>query len=76
MQYNIIKKVSNMLISAIILLGPGCSKFLEEKDPTNLQPGNFYTIPEHATAAIASVYADTRFITGGANIISNKLANA
>ncbi len=69
MHFNIIK-VSNVLLCGIILLGSGCSKFLEEKDPTNLQPDNFYTIPEHATAAIASVYADTRFITGGANIIS------
>lgn len=49
---------------------PGCSKFLDERDPSNLTPDNFYTIPEHADAAIAAVYADTRFITGDANIIS------
>jgi len=70
MHFNIIKRITKVLLSGVLLLASGCSKFLDEKDPSNLQPGNFYTIPEHATAAIASVYADTRFITGGANIVS------
>lgn len=70
MNFNIIKNISKMVLLGAILLLSGCSKFLEEKDPSNLQPENFYTIPEHAEAAIASVYANTRFITDGANIIS------
>jgi len=70
MKFNIAKSLSKVLLSIALLISSSCTKFLEEKDPSNLQPDNFYTIPTHATAAISSVYADTRFITGGANIIS------
>ncbi|MEJ0105545.1 MAG: RagB/SusD family nutrient uptake outer membrane protein [Bacteroidota bacterium] len=70
MYFIIVKRISKLLLLGVLLLGSGCSKFLDEQDPSNLQPSNFYTIPEHATAAIASVYADTRFITGAANIVS------
>ncbi|MCL1478584.1 MAG: RagB/SusD family nutrient uptake outer membrane protein [Marinobacter sp.] len=42
---------------------------MEEKDPSNLTPESFYTIPDHAEAALAAVYADTRFI-GGSGIFS------
>jgi len=47
-----------------------CSDFLTEKAPSNLTPTSFYTIPDHAEAAIASVYADLRFMGGGAGIFS------
>jgi hypothetical protein len=49
---------------------PGCNKFLDENDPSNLTPDSYYTIPEHAEASIASGYASTRFIGGGAGIFS------
>lgn len=42
----------------------GCSKFLEESDPSNISTESFYTLPEHAEAGIAAVYADTRFVAG------------
>ena len=55
-----------------MLLGPtSCSDFLEEKAPSNLTPDSFYTIPDHAEAAVASVYADLRNIYGGAGIFSS-----
>lgn len=53
------------------MLGSGCSNFLDETAPSNLTPESFYTIPDHAEAAIAAVYADTRFIGGGAEIFSS-----
>jgi hypothetical protein len=55
------------------MAGSGCQKFLEETDPSNLTPETFYTLPEHATTAIASAYAQTRpVINGGAGIfVSN-----
>lgn len=63
-------KITSLALAALLFAGTGCSKFLDERDPSNLTPDNFYTIPQHAEAAIASVYAQTRFIVGGANIIS------
>lgn len=63
-----LKTISAALVGAALMLGSGCSSFLEEQDPSNLSPDSYYTIPEHAEAAIASAYAQTRFIGGGAGI--------
>ncbi|MCP1385494.1 RagB/SusD family nutrient uptake outer membrane protein [Runella sp. S5] len=57
---------------ASFLLGySGCTDFLAEQAPSNLTPESFYTIPDHAEAALASVYADLRFMGGGAGIFSS-----
>lgn len=70
--YHYIKKISALLLMASVFGSAGCNKFLEEEDPSNLTPETYYTLPEHATAAIASAYAQTRFFTGGAGIfVSN-----
>lgn len=68
MKYLMIKY--NVLFFGLLLcIGSGCTKFLEEKsDPSNLSPDNYYTLPEHADAAIAAAYARTRFIGEGAGI--------
>ena len=71
MKFNISKNVSKVFLCGGILLGSGCSSFLDEAAPSNLTPENFYTIPDHAEAAIASVYADTRFIGGDGGIFSS-----
>src|SRR5687767_5443086 len=71
MKINIIKHISSMALFGLLLLGSGCTKFLDEQDPSNLAPDNFYTLPEHAEAGIASVYAGTRFIGDGAGIFSS-----
>src|SRR5688572_6434330 len=71
MKFYIIRYTGLILLSGIIFLSSGCKKFLDEQDPSNLTPESFYTIPEHAEAAIASVYADTRFYGGGAGIFSS-----
>lgn len=71
MKFNIVKKAGALILCGTLLLGSGCKKFLEEQDPSNLTPDNFYTIPEHAEAAIAAVYADTRFFGDGAGIFSS-----
>jgi starch-binding outer membrane protein, SusD/RagB family len=68
MQFNINKSLSLPLLFSIMVMGTGCQKFLEENDPSNLTPDSYYTLPEHATAGIASAYAQTRFIGGGAGI--------
>ncbi|MHB1178136.1 MAG: RagB/SusD family nutrient uptake outer membrane protein [Daejeonella sp.] len=71
MKFNISKNVATIFLCGGILLGSGCSSFLDEAAPSNLTPENFYTIPDHAEAAIASVYADTRFIGGDGGIFSS-----
>ncbi|MCX2451097.1 RagB/SusD family nutrient uptake outer membrane protein [Pedobacter sp. PLR] len=65
-----IKSSSKILLIAMVVLGTGCKKFLEEKDPSNLEPETYYTIPEHAEASIAAGYAQTRFIGNGAGIFA------
>ena len=71
MKFNISISVAKIFLSVGILLGSGCSSFLDEAAPSNLTPESFYTIPDHAEAAIASVYADTRFIGGDGGIFSS-----
>ncbi|WPR76142.1 RagB/SusD family nutrient uptake outer membrane protein [Algoriphagus sp. NG3] len=71
MKNYIYKKASIVFLSGVLIAGfVGCSSFLEEQDPSNLTPDSFYTIPDHAEAALAAVYADTRFIGGGSGIFS------
>lgn len=66
-----IKNICKILLSGILLLWTGCSGFLDEEDPSNLTPESFYTIPDHAEAAIASAYDNTRFYGNGAGIFSS-----
>ena len=71
MKHTMVKTLSKALLCGAVLLGPvGCSDFLDEQAPSNLTSDSFYTIPDHAEAALAAVYADTRFIGGGAGIFS------
>lgn len=72
MQLNIIKNLGKAALIGAVLIGPSsCSDFLSEQAPSNLTPDNFYTIPDHAEAALASVYADLRFMGDGAGIFSS-----
>ncbi len=72
MKLNIIKQAGKAALVSAILLGPSsCSDFLTEEAPSNLTPESFYTIPDHAEAALASVYADLRFMGDGAGIFSS-----
>ncbi|HLK96924.1 MAG TPA: hypothetical protein VK364_04085, partial [Hymenobacter sp.] len=72
MTFKLHKPVSLMLLSGALLLGPtSCKDFLVEQAPSALTPNSFYTIPDHAEAAIASVYADLRNMYGGAGIFSS-----
>jgi starch-binding outer membrane protein, SusD/RagB family len=59
------------LLSVFFIGTSGCKDFLTEQAPSNLTPDSFYTIPDHAEAAIAAVYADLRFMGGGAGIFSS-----
>ncbi|AXE20052.1 RagB/SusD family nutrient uptake outer membrane protein [Runella rosea] len=68
----LLKNIGKTALMASFLLGyTGCTDFLAEQAPSNLTPESFYTIPDHAEAALASVYADLRFMGGGAGIFSS-----
>ena len=72
MTFKLHKPAGLLLLSGALLLGPtSCKDFLIEQAPSALTPGSFYTIPDHAEAAIAAVYADLRNMYGGAGIFSS-----
>jgi hypothetical protein len=60
-----------MLLCGAILLGPtSCSDFLDEKNPSALQPDDFFTLPDHAESVVNATYAGLRFYGEGAGIFS------
>lgn len=72
-----VSSFSKLLLGVLLLLTiTSCKKWLSDHDvdPSNLSPGTYYTIPAHAEAAIASAYAQTRFINGGAGIFANNFS--
>ncbi|GAB2559252.1 RagB/SusD family nutrient uptake outer membrane protein [Spirosoma aerophilum] len=72
MRHTIAKHISRALLVGVALTGPiGCTEFLKEQAPSNLTTNNFYTIPDHAEAGLASVYASLRFMGDGAGIFSS-----
>ncbi|MFD2569643.1 RagB/SusD family nutrient uptake outer membrane protein [Spirosoma soli] len=72
MRYTLVKTISKVVLCGAVLLGPvGCSDFLDEQPPSNLTTDNFYTLPDHAEAGLASVYASLRFFGDGAGIFSS-----
>lgn len=68
---NYIKKTAFSILIGSSLLMTGCTNFLDEQDPSNLTPDSYYTLPEHADAAVYAAYARARFIGSGAGIFSN-----
>ncbi|GAB3764331.1 RagB/SusD family nutrient uptake outer membrane protein [Spirosoma pomorum] len=72
MRHTLTKYISQAVLCGLALTGPvGCSDFLKEQAPSNLSPSTFYTIPDHAEAALAATYAGTRFMGGDAGIFSS-----
>jgi starch-binding outer membrane protein, SusD/RagB family len=67
----IYKLVSYLVLTVFMIGSVGCSDFLLEEDPSNLTPESFYSIPDHAEAALAAVYADMRFVGGDGGIFSS-----
>lgn len=71
-----INSIYILVICAFALTTISCKKWLreEDNDPSNLSPDNYYTLPEHADAAIAAAYDRTRFIGNGAGIFANNFS--
>lgn len=67
-----LKYLAKVFLCGVLLTGTaGCEDFLDEEPPSNLTPDNFYTIPDHAEAALAAAYADTRLVYEGSGIFSS-----
>jgi hypothetical protein len=71
MKFKIFKRAAILFSCAALISASGCKKFLDEKDPSNLTPESFYTIPEHADAAVAAIYAESRNLWAGNGIFSS-----
>lgn len=66
-----IKNISKLLLCGAILIGPtSCSDFLEERNPSALEPDDFFTLPDHAESVVNATYAGLRFYGEGAGIFS------
>jgi starch-binding outer membrane protein, SusD/RagB family len=65
-----IKNIKMLAVSAALMIASGCADFLDEQDPTNMAPGTFFTLPEHAEPVINATYENLRFFSGGAGIFS------
>src|SRR3954470_11929316 len=76
MKLNTIKNIQLLLLCILAIAGASCTKWLEKQDvdPSNLSPETYYTTPDQAQAALAAVYAQTRFINGGAGIFANNFS--
>jgi len=56
----IINKYLVMVTLGSGVLLSGCSKFLDESDPSNFSTGTFYKKPEHARTSVNAIYASMR----------------
>lgn len=72
-----IKKVGIAAVIGLTLIGnSGCTKWLVDKDvdPSNYSPDTYYKSADQALSALAAVYAQTRFIYGGAGIFASNFS--
>lgn len=67
---SILKNTNRLLLSFSLIVAAGCSSFLDEEDPSNIAPSTFFTVPEHAEAAVYGIYENLRFHGNGAGIFS------
>ena len=67
-----IKIITKVILCGALIIGAGCSDFLEEKDPSNIAPATFFQVPQDAEAAVYGIYENLRFLSDGAGIfVSN-----
>ncbi|MCW3465082.1 RagB/SusD family nutrient uptake outer membrane protein [Chitinophaga nivalis] len=59
MKTRIHKYIGPVVLAGTLLL-TGCSKFLQESDPSNFTIDTYFTKPEHARSAVNSIYASMR----------------
>ncbi len=60
MKKNIFSTCLLIIGSSCTVLLSGCSKFLDEQDPSNFTTGTYFTKPQHAQAVVDATYASMR----------------
>jgi starch-binding outer membrane protein, SusD/RagB family len=67
------KRIYRFLLCGLLLsAASACSDFLDEQDPSNIEPETFFQVPEDAEAAVYGIYENLRFHGDGAGIfVSN-----
>lgn len=60
MKKNINKIGRVILISLLMITTWGCNEFLDETDKSNFTLENYFTLPEHATSVVNSIYESLR----------------
>jgi starch-binding outer membrane protein, SusD/RagB family len=65
MKFTIKSFTQVLATSTFLLVGAGCSDFLEEPDRSNFTMENYFTRPEHAESAVNSIYENLRNVLGG-----------
>ena len=66
MKNTIKNRIQVLLMGSSLLMGSGCSDFLEETDPSNITADSYFKTAEHAETSIYSVYSNLRSVRGGA----------
>lgn len=66
MKNTIKNRIQVLLMGSLLLMGSGCSDFLEETDPSNITADSYFKTAEHAETSIYSVYSNLRSVRGGA----------
>ncbi len=67
---SITKNIFSLFLCGTVMVATGCSKFLEEEDPSNIAPETFFTTPEDAQAAVIGIYENLRFHGDGTGLFS------
>ncbi|CAM4291728.1 RagB/SusD family nutrient uptake outer membrane protein [Zobellia nedashkovskayae] len=63
---NIIKtRIQVVLMGFSLIIGVGCSDFLEETDPSNITADSYFKTAEHAETSVYSIYSNLRSVRGG-----------
>jgi hypothetical protein len=65
MQHTIHKIISCMLCGGLLLILPGCSKLLDQTDPSNFTAENYFTTPLQAQSSVNAIYASLSSIYSG-----------
>lgn len=66
MKNTIKNRIQVLLMGSLLLMGSGCSDFLEETDPSNITADSYFKTAEHAETSIYSIYSNLRSVRGGA----------
>ncbi|WP_276166053.1 RagB/SusD family nutrient uptake outer membrane protein [Zobellia alginiliquefaciens] len=66
MKNTIKTRIQVVLMAFLLVIGVGCSDFLDETDPSNITADSYFKTAEHAETSVYSIYSSLRSVRGGA----------